>query len=284
MGILARLIRAWRTSEPQELASQLLQFQGDVDTALVRLDRGKWPQLRERAVSAGRHVVRLGELLVAESTSGDVVVTLPEITADTLGHVVGVQKLTAPNSLQLSAPRGRFSGAIDGVEDRPRQLAAPTVRLYVATTRGWTSVGHVPRYTFEAEITGSATIGNPLTFGSPTINDGFVRLSSNTLVRVPFPARWSVSLFSGPTNTNSGNAAITGYAMQVGGSTVAQFLDTRTSSTTTHRVNVSGQKIVEIEDPSTETIGLLAAGSAGTIEPGGAPAMNWFTVSYWGEL
>lgn len=283
MGILARLIRAWRTSEPQELASQLLQFQGDVDTALVRLDRGKWPQLRERAVSAGRHIARLGELLVAESTSGDVVVTLPEITADTLGHVVGVQKLTTANAIRLSAPRGRFPGAIDGATT-PRVLAAPTTRLYVATTRGWASVGHVPRYTFEAEITGSASIGDPLTFGAPVINDGFVRLSGNTLIRVPFPARWSVSLFSGPTNTNSSSSANAGYDLRVGGTRVAQFLDTRMSSTTTHRVNVAGQKVVEIEDPSTETIGLLAAGSAGTIEPGGAPAMNWFTVSYWGEL
>lgn len=281
---LQRMIRSWRTDQPTELASQLEDHQREVDEALRRVGAGAWPRLRERVVSGGAPTpVQPGELILAETWSQSATLTLPQIGGDMLGAVCGVAKMRTENEVRVFATRGRIDGVLRDAS--PLRIGPVGMRIFVATTKGWWSVGERGIDTFEAELTGSASIGDPLTIGSPALSDaGFARLSSNTVVRVPYPARWRVDVFAGVTHDNASGAVSVGLGLEMATSTVAQFLGHRTSATASHRVPVSGQRTLPITDPETQTLRVVAAGVSGVVAAGSAQNMNWLTISYAGDL
>lgn len=276
---LQRVIRQWRTDDPQQLAEQLSQHQQDVAESLTRIAGGAWPRLPERLVGAGTHNARVDEMLVVDTTGGDARVALPEVNGKIIGAICGVLKLSPQNEVRVFVPRGTLDGR------SPLRIAPVGLRLFVATASGWWSVAPRSLDTFEAEISGSASIGNPLTIDSPVLSaPGFSRLSGNTVVRVPYPARWRVDVFGGVTHNNASNPVSVGLALEMAASTVAQFLGHRTSSDASHRVPVSGHRTLSITDPATQTLRVVAAGSGGVVAAGNAPVMNWLTISYAGEL
>ena len=276
---LQRMIHQWRTDSPVELAAQLSQHQQDVHDALLRHASNVWPRLEQRVVSPGSYGALAGDMLVCDTAAGNVTVTLPEATRKTIGAICGVLKLSPQNEVRVFVPRGTLDGT------SPLRIAPVGLRLFVATVYGWWSVSPRSLDTFEAEISGSASVGNPLTIDSPVLSaPGFSRLSGNTVVRVPYPARWRVDVFGGVTHNNASGPVSVGLALQMAASTVAQFLGHRTSGDASHRVPVSGHRTLPITDPATQTLRVVAAGSGGAVAAGNAPVMNWITISYAGEL
>lgn len=149
---LQRQIQAWETDDPRELAAQLRVHQDDVDESLRRA-AGAW-RLQEQTAGAGRHAVQVGALLMVD---GDALVTLPEITSAISGQLCGVARLSTGNDVKVFAtvqlrpgehvdtvPRGR----IDGVQRNrtPLSLQAIGVRVFLATSNGWWSLGQRSEY------------------------------------------------------------------------------------------------------------------------------------------
>lgn len=148
---LQRQIQVWKTDDPRELEQQLREYQKEVNESLLRASAGAW-RLQERFASAGTHAVQAGELLMLEPVTGDAIVKLPELTGAVLGQLCGVARLSPRNDVKVFAtvqrkpgespatsPRGR----IDGVQRNRTPLSLPALgaRVFLATSKGWMSVG-----------------------------------------------------------------------------------------------------------------------------------------------
>ena len=154
---LQRAIRQWRTDEPKQLAEQLAQHQQDVAESLTRIAGGAWPRLEQRVASGGTFNLLEGQLLLADTSSADTIVKLPEATGKTIGAICGVLKLSPQHEVRVFVPRGTLDG------HSPLRIAPVGLRLFVATVAGWWSVGgdsageYVPSVSNESNLTvGSA--------------------------------------------------------------------------------------------------------------------------------
>lgn len=259
MGLLSRLIRTWRTDDPLELAAQLATHQQDVDGALGRVRDGAWPRLSERVVSSGTHRVRLGELLLCETVAGDATVVLPESTGAAIGQVVGVSKLLAPGRVLVTS-----RSPIDGVQrdGAPQILNSIGVRLYVATTRGWQSLGGEDVFCvwpFAQDLATEYNNGDPFELqATPLVNSG-CELVGGTAVRVAAPGWYDASAsirFRRNTTTNPASLTV---ALRCGTTEIGRDRAFRFSATTTQErvLSVVGRRIY-VSDPGAEVFSFFS--------------------------
>lgn len=95
-----------------------------------------WPRLTERVASRGVHRIAGNELLLVEPTEGEGVgVQLPEVTAESLGQVCAVAKLSPEGEVHVWGTWGTVNG------ETTVFLSAVGLYLLVATSRGWVATG-----------------------------------------------------------------------------------------------------------------------------------------------
>lgn len=139
---LQRMIRDWGAKDPQQLEGQLTIHQQDVQEAFRRIGGNVWPRLEQRAGTGPVHLQE-GELFIADTLTGDTLVTLPEATGQNIGAICAVAKARPQNAVRVFT-RGR----IDTVRRHadPLRLTPVGAWLFVATTDGWWSLGQRSEY------------------------------------------------------------------------------------------------------------------------------------------
>ncbi len=119
-----------------ELLRQLVQLEENIDIALKAIINAMAIKLRPTNRKTETYAAKVFDLVMVDTTAGDVSITMPAPSPLNAGQTIGIVTLSASNNVNLSSADGR-----DTLNGGATDLVGGSIKLttYISSGEGWYS-------------------------------------------------------------------------------------------------------------------------------------------------
>ncbi len=125
-----------KTFSDEQLSRQLSQLEGNVADTFLAVGQVLAVKLRPTARQTIRYRAKVGDLVMTDTSAGDVSVIMPAPTPANAGQTIGIVTLSASNNVNLSSTDGK-----DTLNGGATDLIGGSIKLttYISSGAGWYS-------------------------------------------------------------------------------------------------------------------------------------------------
>lgn len=127
-----RRISLFEGNSPESLQRQVRQLEDNSAEAVRKLDAAFLPVLVPTNTKTGNYIASIGEMVIVDSSAGNIAVTAPVATVKNAGRCFAVVRKSAANAVVVAAVSGLVTGAAS--DTLPTTLR---IYLFFSDGTGW---------------------------------------------------------------------------------------------------------------------------------------------------